>query len=211
MNFFDLATTPSTPWKNGGGSTQELACWPPGADMNSFEWRVSLATVDRPGPFSVFPGIDRQIMLLGGDGLHLRSPGWEQSLDQRWEPFAFSGDDAVDGAMLGGTSKDFNLMLRRGVWSGSLQVLREAPPPPATAGLCMVLQGRWQGPRVLQAGQGFWWTGGQGAGVEPVCDGVGAEPVLAWIALEHGGGGDPSLQTARHPQSQPERSSQVKN
>ena len=43
--------------------------------MNSFEWRVSLATVDRPGPFSVLPATDRQIMLLG-DGLHLRSPGW---------------------------------------------------------------------------------------------------------------------------------------
>lgn len=82
-HFFDLATTPSMPWKNGGGSTQELACWPPGADMNSFEWRVSLATVDRPGPFSVFPAIDRQIMLLGGDGLHLRSPGWEHRLEQQ--------------------------------------------------------------------------------------------------------------------------------
>jgi uncharacterized protein len=183
MNFFDLATTPSTPWKNGGGSTQELACWPPGADMNSFEWRVSLATVDRPGPFSVFPGIDRQIMLLSGDGLHLRSPGWEHRLEPRWHPFAFSGDDAVDGAMLGGTSKDFNLMLRRGAWRGSLQVLRAAPPAPASAGLCMVLQGHWRGPRVLQPGQGFWWTAGQGERVEPV-HGEGPEPVLAWIALE---------------------------
>lgn len=185
MNFFDLATTPSTPWKNGGGSTQELACWPPGADMNSFEWRVSLATVDRPGPFSVFPGIDRQIMLLGGDGLHLRSGEWEHALDQPWQPFAFSGDDAVDGAMLGGTSKDFNLMLRRDAWRGSLQVLRAAspPPPPASAGLCMVLQGRWQGTRTLVAGQGFWWTQGQGAGVEPLQE-DGAAPALAWIALE---------------------------
>ena len=86
MQFFDLATTPSMPWKNGGGSTQELACWPPGADMNSFEWRGSLATVDRPGPFSAFPAIDRQIMLLGGDGLHLRGPGWEHRLEQRWQP-----------------------------------------------------------------------------------------------------------------------------
>ena len=184
MNFFDLATTPSTPWKNGGGSTQELACWPPGADMNSFEWRVSLATVDRPGPFSVFPGIDRQIMLLSGDGLHLRSPGWEHRLEPRWQPFAFSGDDAVDGAMLGGTSKDFNLMLRRGAWTGRLQVLRIAPPPPASAGLCLVLQGRWQSPRMLlEAGQGFWWTDGQGALLEPIPE-EDTEPALAWIELE---------------------------
>lgn len=188
MNFFDLATTPSTPWKNGGGSTQELACWPPGADMNSFEWRVSLATVDRPGPFSVFPGIDRQIMLLSGDGLHLRSPGWEHRLEARWQPFAFSGDDAVDGAMLGGTSKDFNLMVRRGAWTGALRVLLDTTPAQASAGLCMVLQGRWQGPQLLGAGQGFWWTGGEGASVEPLRDG-GDAPVLAWIGLEKCGGG----------------------
>lgn len=145
MYFFDLASTPSMPWKNGGGSTQELACWPRGADMNSFEWRVSLATVDRPGPFSVFPAIDRQIMLLGGDGLHLRSPGWEHRLEQHWQPFAFSGDDAVDGAMLGGTSKDFNLMLRRGLWHGPLQVVSDAQSPGDTpAGMCLVLQGDWQ-------------------------------------------------------------------
>ncbi|RZJ12720.1 MAG: HutD family protein [Acidovorax sp.] len=208
MNFFDLATIPNTPWKNGGGSTQELACWPPGADMNGFEWRVSLATVDRPGPFSVFPAIDRQIMLLGGDGLHLRSAGWEHALDQRWQPFAFSGDDAVDGAMLGGTSKDFNLMLRRGVWQGALQVVVGAQSPAGVeAGFCMALRGDWrwmpegeQGgqPRVLRAGQGFWWASEgeplQGrlepvhsagsvaavAGAHEAADG----PALVWIALE---------------------------
>lgn len=195
MHFFDLATTPSMPWKNGGGSTQELACWPPGADMNSFEWRVSLATVDRPGPFSVFPGIDRQIMLLSGDGLHLRSPSWEHRLEPRWQPFAFSGDDAVDGAMLGGTSKDFNLMQRRGQWQGPLRVVADAQSPGgAPAGLCLVLQGDWQWgaqgaePRALTAGQGFWW-GGDGAPVpgrlEPVqAAGAADAPALVWIALQ---------------------------
>lgn len=198
MNFFDLATTPSTPWKNGGGSTQELACWPPGADMNGFEWRVSLATVDRPGPFSVFPAIDRQIMLLGGDGLHLRSPGWEHRLEERWQPFAFSGDEAVDGAMLGGTSKDFNLMQRRGLWHGPLRVVSDAQAPGSTpAGLCMVLQGEWQwaqarnaAPSVLKAGQGFWWAG-EGDPVlgrlEPLRTGGAADaPALVWIALQRG-------------------------
>lgn len=195
MKFFDLATAPSTPWKNGGGSTQELACCPPGADMNSFEWRVSLATVDRPGPFSVFPAIDRQIMLLGGDGLHLRSPGWEHRLDQRWQPFAFSGDDTIDGAMLGGTSKDFNLMLRRGVWHGALRVVGDAQVPAgAEAGFCMVLQGDWRWvvpgcePRTLQAGQGFWWAQGGAAlpgRLEPLpCGSAADAPALVWIALE---------------------------
>lgn len=199
MNFFDLASIPNTPWKNGGGSTQELACWPPGADMNAFEWRVSLATVDRPGPFSVFPAIDRQIMLLGGDGLHLRSAAWDHTLNQRWQPFAFSGDDAVDGAMLGSASRDFNLMLRRGVWQGALRVVGDAQVPAAApAGFCMVLQGEWQwvrpvqdqpdGPRALQPGQGFWWADptavAQGR-VQPVGAGTAVDaPALVWIALQ---------------------------
>ena len=196
MHFFDLATTPRTPWKNGGGSTQELACWPPGADMNSFEWRVSLATVDRPGPFSAFPAIDRQIMLLGGDGLHLRGPGWAHRLDQPWRPFAFAGDDAVDSDLLGGASQDFNLMQRRGLWHGPLCVVGDAQWPGSTpAGLCMVLRGawRWEGPseapRVLVPGQGLWWAGDAAAPARLAPapnDGVPGEPVLAWMALQRG-------------------------
>ena len=179
LGFFDLAAIPATPWKNGGGSTRELACWPPGAGMDGFGWRVSVATIAAPGPFSAFAGVDRQIMLLGGDGVHLRGNGWQHTLGERWQPFAFSGDEPVDCTMLGGTSTDFNVMLRRGAWSGHLQVLRGAPPP-ASAGLCMVLQGRWQGPRLLEPGQGFWWMDGQAGRIEPVDE----ESVLAWIALE---------------------------
>jgi environmental stress-induced protein Ves len=196
MHLFDLSTTPRMPWKNGGGSTQEIACWPPGADMNGFEWRVSLATVDRPGPFSVFPGIDRQIMLLGGDGLHLRGPGWAHRLGQAWQPFAFAGDDAVDSDLLGGPSQDFNLMQRRGLWHGLLRVVGDAQLPGSTpAGLCMVLRGawRWEGqgevPRVLVPGQGLWWAGESAAPgrLAPVFgDGVPDAPALAWIALQRG-------------------------
>ncbi len=207
MHFFDLATTPRTPWKNGGGSTQELACWPPGADMHGFAWRVSVATVDQPGPFSVFPSIDRQIMLLGGDGLHLRGPGWDHRLEPRWQPFAFVGDDAVYGAMLGGTSHDFNLMLRRGAWRGTLRVVGDAQQPScaaAPAGLGMVLQGAWrwvphaqsgaEPARTLHAGQGLWWPPQEPGAplrgrLEPVPGaGAAAEPLLAWIALEPGAG-----------------------
>ncbi|MFT4242292.1 MAG: HutD family protein [Acidovorax sp.] len=179
VQFLDLAAIPATRWKNGGGSTRELACWPPGAGMDGFGWRVSVATIAAPGPFSAFAGVDRQIMLLDGDGVYLRGSGWQHALGERWQPFAFSGDEPVDCAMLGGTSTDFNLMLRRGAWRGQVQVLRQAPPA-ASAGLCMVLQGRWQGSRLLEPGQGFWWMQGQGERIAPVNN----ESVLAWIALE---------------------------
>ena len=193
LEFFDLANVPATPWKNGGGSTRELACWPPASaaagGMDSFGWRVSVATIAAPGPFSAFAGVDRQIMLLGGDGVHLTSSGWQHMLAERWQPFAFSGDEAVDCTMLGGISTDFNLMLRRGVWEGALQVVRSEPPPTG-AGLCMVLQGRWQtvqagqAARVLTAGQGAWWLDAAPPRLQPVRDPGSAEPVLAFVALE---------------------------
>ena len=187
MHSFDLAAVPHTPWKNGGGHTRELACWPPGAGMEGFEWRVSVATIAAPGPFSAFAGVDRRIMLLDGDGMQLRARdgSLDHRLDRRWQPLAFAGEVAVDCTLLGGTSTDFNLMLRRGAWSGHLQVLREVPSQTQVqtqAGLCMVLQGRWQGPRLLAPGQGLWWTGGQAERIAPVAG--SADPVLAWIALE---------------------------
>ncbi|WP_312784488.1 HutD family protein [Acidovorax temperans] len=193
LQFFDLANMPATPWKNGGGSTRELVCWPPATaaagGMDSFGWRVSVATIAAPGPFSAFAGVDRQIMLLGGDGVQLTSSGWQHTLAERWQPFAFSGDEAVDCTMLGGISTDFNLMLRRGVWDGTLQVVRSEPPPTG-AGLCMVLQGRWQtvqagqAARVLTAGQGAWWLDAAPPRLQPVRDPGSAEPVLAFVALE---------------------------
>lgn len=193
LQFFDLANMPATPWKNGGGSTRELVCWPPATaaagGMDSFGWRVSVATIAAPGPFSAFAGVDRQIMLLGGDGVHLTSSGWQHTLAERWQPFAFSGDEAVDCTMLGGISTDFNLMLRRGVWEGALQVVRSEPPPTG-AGLCMVLQGRWQtvqagqAARVLTVGQGAWWLDAAPPRLQPVRDPGSAEPVLAFVALE---------------------------
>ena len=68
---FALADIVPTPWKNGGGATREIACWPPGTGLDSFDWRISVATIAADGAFSVFAGIDRSITLLSGDGVRL--------------------------------------------------------------------------------------------------------------------------------------------
>jgi len=41
-------------WKNGGGTTREILRVP--AEPTAFDWRLSLATIDSPGPFSAFEG-----------------------------------------------------------------------------------------------------------------------------------------------------------
>ena len=63
------------PWKNGGGETVEVIVHPEGASLSDFGWRVSMASVASDGPFSVFPGIDRTLAVLSGNGMALSIEG----------------------------------------------------------------------------------------------------------------------------------------
>lgn len=164
MQSFSRQTLPVMPWKNRGGTTQEIACWPTGAGLDDFDWRASIATIAAAGPFSAFAGMDRSIMLLDGDGVRLRAQGGavDHRLDVRHRPFAFSGDEAVDCSLLGGASSDFNVMVRRGRWRAEVQVLdRAAPIPAAPHGVLLCLRGDWQmtvGGLACREGEGLWWA-----------------------------------------------------
>src|SRR5215467_12821624 len=59
----------AVPWRNDGGRTREIAVG--GADEEQFDWRVSLADIDRDGPFSGYPGYSRVISVVEGDGVEL--------------------------------------------------------------------------------------------------------------------------------------------
>ena len=163
VHRFDIASLPAAPWKNGGGVTREIVCSPPGAGMDGFDWRVSIATIDKAGPFSAFAGVDRVIMLLDGAGVRLRSD--DGLIDHRLEaphaPFAFGGDVALDCELLGGTSTDFNVMSRRGRLRADVQVVRESGDiAPADRGLLLSLRGRWRlGSIDCEPGAGLWWDG----------------------------------------------------
>src|SRR5690349_4472098 len=85
------ADLPRVPWRNGQGLTTELAH---GGPPDDFRWRVSLADVGRSGDFSLFPGIDRTIVLVEGDGMVLHLPDGPRPL-ARDVPFAFDGGLAV--------------------------------------------------------------------------------------------------------------------
>jgi environmental stress-induced protein Ves len=105
------------PWKNGGGTTTEVARWPEGASMDDFGWRVSLATVAVDGPFSRFAGVDRTLAVARGQGMVLAVEGrGEIALGVASLPLAFPGDVAVDARLIGGPTVDFNAMTRRGLW-----------------------------------------------------------------------------------------------
>ncbi len=102
------------PWKNGGGVTVEIAIHPQDASVDDFEWRVSMATVASDGPFSVFPGIDRTLSVLEGDGILLDVEGEETKLTVESAPLAFAADARSSARLLGSAITDLNVMTRRG-------------------------------------------------------------------------------------------------
>jgi environmental stress-induced protein Ves len=167
--YFERSALVPMPWKNGGGVTREIACYPPGAGMEDFEWRISIATIAVDGPFSVFNGIDRVITLLQGAGmrLHSRDGRIDHALDKPLMPFAFAGEASLDCSLLSGESQDFNVMTRREKLRASVRVLRGPQQMDSSVhGLLLATQGVWdvetsselQARKTIAADTGMWWS-----------------------------------------------------
>ena len=160
MHHFDVETLTAGRWRNGGGATREIVSAPVGGE--EFGWRASVADIDRDGPFSAFPGIDRTLTLLAGDGVRLTCPGvFDRLLARAGEPFAFSGDLELSAELPGGACRVLNIMVRRGRSAARVErVTGPVEPTAGHSGVLYVLGGRWQagtdGP-VLASGQGVWW------------------------------------------------------
>jgi len=102
------------PWKNGGGETVEIAVSPENAGLAGFDWRVSMATVATDGPFSIFPGIDRTLAILDGNGMVLDIEGSTPVLlTTASDPLAFPADIPVAARLQDGAITDLNVMTRR--------------------------------------------------------------------------------------------------
>jgi hypothetical protein len=154
MRVVVAAACAAQPWANGGGTTRDLALAPAasGEPPPAFDWRLSLADIDRDGPFSRLPGVDRVFALVDGslslafDGAPDRVP-----LDAHAEPLAFDGERAPHAGPLAGTRcRALNLMLARGRRAGAMRRLRLAVGESLDAGwardagvrACYVVAGR---------------------------------------------------------------------
>jgi uncharacterized protein len=110
------AAQPISAWRNGGGRTRQVAIEPRDADIaRGFRWRVSIAQVDSDGPFSAFPGIDRSLWLLRGNGMILDVDGRQARLDQPLQRIDFAGETPVHAQRIDGPNEDLNVMVARGV------------------------------------------------------------------------------------------------
>jgi hypothetical protein len=137
---------PSTPWKNGGGSTKQLLISPINAELTEFDYRISIASISSNGPFSSFIGIDRQLVILEGEGVELSINSHEgtkqindlgagekisgntdtteyKRLTPADSPFCFAGETSITSQLLGSDVIDFNVMTKRGAFKAHTQKL----------------------------------------------------------------------------------------
>lgn len=184
IQFVALADCAPQPWRNGGGITHNLLTWPPG--MAAWQLRVSVATIDRDGPFSRFDGVQRCFTVLSGAGVRLQFATGPVTLRPGDEPLGFDGADAPGCALLAGSTRDLNLMALQGVGRARMQR--------AEAGRMLAGRNRWRGlyataAATLQTGarhhplaaDSLAWTDDPASGAWTLTDTTGP---AWWLTLE---------------------------
>ena len=114
------------PWKNGRGTTVEMLRIDRDGQL---VLRLSRASVVEDGPFSLFPGIERNLTVLSGPGFRLTGDGIDLRCDPL-VPVAFPGDVPVTASETGGLpSDDFNVMTARHLAQPKVTLARNATLP----------------------------------------------------------------------------------
>lgn len=120
MKFFSEQDFKQMPWKNGGGTTTEIFR----LDRNNEQIvRLSKATVSQAGPFSHFANTDRYLTLLEGRGLELSIDGTSLKLEQAYQWVRFKGEAQSSCKLIEGECLDFNVMVKEGSCTHSVQSL----------------------------------------------------------------------------------------
>ena len=146
-------------WKNGLGWTREISRVP---DRDDWGWRLSIAEIERDADFSAFPGIDRELVLLSGNGLRIAfDDGETHVLLPPHDQLRFAGERKARGELLDGTTHDFILMWKRDRFEAQL------------------LRRPLVGPMLLFAEPGTTWAVHLLSGRAEFADGSGLPPLEA--------------------------------
>jgi len=108
------------PWANGLGTSYEVA-----SDRNAvgeWTWRIAIAPVVEDGPFSVMPGVDRELVVIEDNGMVLEVDGVSVEC-LPGQVIRFSGDSVTIARLVNGPAVDLGLMTVRGSVTGSMVVV----------------------------------------------------------------------------------------
>ena len=111
------------PWANGLGTSYEVA-----SDRNAdgeWTWRVAIAPVVEDGPFSSLSGVERELVVIEGNGMVLDVDG--KSVEcMPSQVVRFFGDSTTFARLVDGPVVDLGLMTVRGSIAGSMVVITDA-------------------------------------------------------------------------------------
>lgn len=131
VHTVSLAQIEPVAWRNGGGETQQLLAWP----VEDWQLRISVARIDKSGPFSAYPGVERWFAVVQGEGVALRFANRRLMLGEGSEPVRFDGASAPECDLLAGPTQDLNLMARSGAGRGAMLLARSGEEWVSTARL----------------------------------------------------------------------------
>ena len=101
-------------WRNGMGTSWEIATHPDGSGDTGFHWRMALAQIDESVPFSHYENIDRIFTLIKGGGLDLALEGRPKlHIASCFVPHAFPGEVKTDCNLHGGPCVALNIFFDR--------------------------------------------------------------------------------------------------
>lgn len=115
-----IAALPVERWRNGGGVTRTIASGVSGKS----QWRISVAEVERNGPYSRFEGIDRISLVLRGAGVTLRDERSTVTL-KPFEALEYDGDAQWNATLVDGPVTALNVMTARGRYRAGIRSIRE--------------------------------------------------------------------------------------
>ncbi|MEN8585277.1 HutD family protein [Burkholderia sp. RS01] len=114
---------PRLPWKNGAGTTREVAILPGGSGPDTFRWRLSLADIDEDAAFSTFHGTDRHFLVASADTLTMDVDGVPRTASYgRTE--TFPGEADVSVRLSSGPVSVINLITAGAYCTGDVSVER---------------------------------------------------------------------------------------
>ncbi len=128
ITLLDPARYRRTPWKNGGGTTVDIA-------EQDDVWRFGRTPITQSGPFSDYTGFDRLQVLVAGRGLVLETPDAEIDVREPFKPVRFTGETRITSRLEAGPVEVVNLIARRSAVAIDLIVVAAGQSVPLAKGI----------------------------------------------------------------------------
>jgi environmental stress-induced protein Ves len=117
-----------TPWKNGGGTTIDIA-------EQDDVWRFGRTPITQPGKFSDYTGFDRLQVLVSGRGLVLKMPIGQIDVREPFKPVRFRGETPIIARLEAGPVEVVNLIGKRSAVAIEMVVVAAGMSVPLSKGV----------------------------------------------------------------------------